>query len=227
MLWTPGASWSRFPSPLIEADLRISRIRLSGRLAPSSCRGRPSQVYPAQACHAQLAKHQLAAELPRAARGHLLPPPQKSPHSLTHVVVHRPAGHQPGPMRKVTRLAHPHPVQPVWQLPPAPHFSRTQQLAHLPPQPCHALARRRSPKYQWPSLLETMRPERISQKVKPLLGGLHQLRLLPLQGQPGPRHRPRGELEASAAHPRLRITKSPARFTMIARNAPPFPFYLQ
>ncbi len=93
----------------------------------------------------QLAKHQLAAELPGAARGHLLPPPQKSSHSLTHVVVHRPAGHQPGPMRKVTRLAHPHPVQPVWQLPPAPHFSRTQQLAHLLPQPCHALARRRSP----------------------------------------------------------------------------------
>jgi len=84
VLWTPGASWSRFPSPLIEADLRISRIRLSGRLDPSSCRGRPSQVYPAQACHAQLAKHHLAAELPGAARGHLLPPPQKSSHSLTH-----------------------------------------------------------------------------------------------------------------------------------------------
>ncbi len=48
----PRASWSRFPSPLIEPDVRISRIRLSDRLHPSSCRGRRSQVYPAQAYHA-------------------------------------------------------------------------------------------------------------------------------------------------------------------------------
>ena len=43
----PGRYWSRFPSPLIEPDLRISRIRLSDQLHPSSYRGRRPQVDPA------------------------------------------------------------------------------------------------------------------------------------------------------------------------------------
>ena len=52
VLWTPQACWSRFPSPLIEPDVRISRIRLSDRLPPSRCRRRRTQVHPAQAQHA-------------------------------------------------------------------------------------------------------------------------------------------------------------------------------
>ena len=46
----------------------------------------------------------------------------------------------------------------------------------------HALLRRSQ--IPMAILLETMRPERVSQKVKPLLLRLHQLRLLPVQGQP-------------------------------------------
>ena len=44
-------------------------------------------------------------------------------------------------------------------------------------------------------LLETMRPERVSQKVKPLLLRLHQLGLRAVQGQPDPLHHCRAELQ--------------------------------
>src|SRR5713101_1834676 len=101
-------------------------------------------------------------------------------------------GHQPRPVTEVVRPPPQHAIQAIAHLGPRCDILAHQQVSHFLPQPSNALLRRTRPEICVTILPKTMRPEAVSQKIKPLSPCLLDagLRLVQRESNPG-HHTPR------------------------------------
>src|SRR6266849_1836589 len=141
---------------------------------------------------------------------HLVAVPQEIPHALVDVMIDRSIGHQPRPVAKVVRPPPQNAIEAVAYLRPRCDVVPHQQVAHFLPQPGNALLRRTRPQIHMTILPKTMRPERISQKVEKSLRACLMLVFASFSVSPIRVITLRFQFSASAAQPRLRITKSSA-----------------
>src|SRR4051794_20180960 len=115
------------------------------------------------------------------------------PYALINVVVNRIVRRCPGSVVEVRRPVPQNLIRPVPRLLRGSRVAGYQKLPHFFfLDACTAFFDGLAPKYQWPSFLETMRPERVTQKVEALLSRLLDAGLRLIQGDPHPRyHLPR------------------------------------
>src|SRR5215831_18201573 len=180
----------------------VSHPRSSNRTCPIKASGFPTgfsadsrtsfHLGSAELQYPQLAKHSFDAETVGAARWHLVTPPQEMSYALINVVVNRVVRRYSGSVAEVRRPAPQNLIQPVPRLLPGPRVAGHQKLPHLFLDACHRFLRRACPQIPSAILLVTMRPERVTQKVKALLSRLLDAGLRLIQGDPHPRdHLPR------------------------------------
>src|SRR6185369_1199001 len=108
------------------------------------------------------------------------------------VMIDRSIGHQPRPVTKVVRPPSQNTIQAIAHVGPRCHVLAYQQVSHFLPQPGNALLRRTRPQILVSILPKTMRPEGVSQKIKPLSPCLLDagLRFVQRESNPG-HHTPR------------------------------------
>src|SRR5450759_657960 len=118
--------------------------------------------------------------------------PEERPNSLVHVLVDRSIRHQPRPVTEVVRPPPQYAIKAVAHLGPWFHVLAHQQASHFLPQLGNALLRRTRPEILMTILPKTMRPEAVSQKIKPLSPCLLDagLRFVQRESNPG-HHTPR------------------------------------
>jgi Integrase core domain len=95
--------WLRFRSPLIEPDVRVSRIRLSDWISREGSRGCANVQCP-QLLNPECSEDPFARKLPDAApMSHLVTTPEKVAHASSDVPIHGSISHEPGPVAEVVR----------------------------------------------------------------------------------------------------------------------------
>ena len=204
----PVARWSRFPAPLIKPDLRISRLRLSDGLHRNALAGAAPR-WVGRSLITPRWPNTTSSRNCRAPRECTLCRLRKKCRTLSKtIVVDRPIGDQSGPVAEVARPASQQPIQLVTDLPPGPDMIRSQHGTDLLLDPRHTLLRRTRPPIPRALFLEAMRPERVSQKIKPSRPGIDQLglRLVPTL----PRSRPR-DLSGSECQVLTRVSRGSRR----------------
>src|ERR1700730_9349640 len=107
-------------------------------------------------------------------------------------MIDRSISQQPRPVTEVVRPSPQNPVELISHLRPRCHVLANQQASHFLPQPGNALLRRTRPEIRDAVLPKAMRPEGVSQKIKPLSPCLLDagLRFGQRESEPGP-HTPR------------------------------------
>jgi hypothetical protein len=131
--------WLRFRSPLIEPDVRISRIRLSDWISREDSRGCADVQCP-QLLDLELSKDPFTGKLLDAApMPHLVSPPEKVAYASSDVPVHGSISHEPGSVAEVVRPSPQNPVQPAHYRGPRLLIPRPEHLPHLILHPIHAL----------------------------------------------------------------------------------------
>src|SRR6266853_5167339 len=123
---------------------------------------------------------------------HFVAVPQKIPDALVNVMIDRSIGHQPRSVTEVVRPSPQNSVELISHLRPRCHILAHQQVSHFLSQPGNALLRRTRPEIRNAVLPKAMRPEGVSQKIKPLSPCLLDagLRFVQRESDPG-HHTPR------------------------------------
>src|ERR1035437_8291771 len=114
--------------------------------------------------------------------------PQKVPHAFIDVVIDRTISHQPRPVTEVVGPSPQNPVELISHVRPRFHVFSHQQISHFLPQLGDALLRRTRPEILMTILPKTMRPEAVSQKIKPLSPCLLDAGLRLVQRESNPSH---------------------------------------
>ena len=114
------------------------------------------------------------------------------------------------PVGEVVRPANQHAVQLITHVFPGRHVGGHERFADLGLEALHLLLGRARAQVPLPVLLEPVRSERVAKEVEALLAGVFQRGLRLVDGQPELVITAFVHASASAARPRLRITKSSA-----------------
>ncbi len=115
-------------------------------------------------------------------------PPQKHSYGLVDVVIDSPICRVAVPLAEVSGPSSQSCIEAIPHFPPWCHVPRHQHVSHFLPESGHALLRRTLPDIYPASLPKTMRPECISEKVKPLPASLLDAGLCFVQREANPRH---------------------------------------
>ena len=132
-----------------------------------------------QAQNAQFVEDHSIQESAGAGRFHPMAPRQEVPHASTDMIVDRSISLVASPVAEVRRPSSQLLVQAVAHFFPGPHITGPQEVSHVLLDSLHALLRRAGSQIPVTIFPITMRPERISEKVKPLLARLLDAGLAP------------------------------------------------
>ena len=194
--------WLRFRFPLIEPDVRISRIRLSDWISREGSRG-CTQTQSADLSDPKLFVDPLDRKLLDAApMSHLVSSPEKVAHASNHVLIHGSIPHEPGPMAEVVCPPPQDPVQLAYHFGPWLLIPRPEHLPHRLLHPPHALLRRLGREIPVAILAAPFRPVGVAKEVETLLVPVHNSCLGLVQSESDPSHhlpRPFQRLGRSAA----------------------------
>src|SRR5438876_10530399 len=141
---------------------------------------------------------------------HLAPPAQEVTHAIIDVIVDGPIGHQPRAVAEVVRPAAQQTVQPVAYIRPRFLVAGDQQLIDLAFEPLDALPGGARAQVSAPFLAVVLRPKRIPRKSKLSFRASFNVVFASLSISPSRVITSFVHARASAASPRLRMTKSSA-----------------
>ena len=144
--------WPRLRSPLIEPDVRISRIRLSDWISrEGSCEC--ADVQCSQLLDPEFSEDPLVGKLPDAApMSHLVSTPEKVAYASSDVPIHGSIPHEPGPVAEVVRPSPQNPVHSARHLGPRVLIPRPEHLPHPSFTLFTLFFEGLAERYQWPSL---------------------------------------------------------------------------
>src|SRR6516162_619682 len=152
-----------------------------------------------------------------------MPSDEEVAHALVDVSIDATQWRPTRAVGEVVRPAEQDPVQRVAHFWPRLVIAGHQQVADRRLEPLHALLGRACAQIPFAVRLITMRAERVAKEIEAFLPGIPQRGLASLSVSPSFVITAVVHANASAAHPRLRMTKSSAYAMTCARNASPRP----
>jgi len=188
----PGPTGSRwFPFPAHQTGRAHFEHPAFRQTSPTSSR-KPPHRHIAEPQNTPYPEHNRVRERGTAQRMHFVAVTQEVPYAVVNVMIDRSISHQPRSITEVVGPAPQNPVELISHLRPRCHVLAHQQVSHFLPQLDNALLRRTRPEIPLTSLSKTVRPEAVSQKIKPLCPCLLDagLRLVQRESDPG-HHTPR------------------------------------